>query len=131
MLKFTNTTKTAAAFNGAFFSLEAPEDWASIGDGPTRQAVLAWLAEGNTPESADAVLPPSKPEQIDALLAAKGVTRLLVQLTIEVSEDKARALAPSYGMTAEQGIAYAYSKNKSYRECKDLETAIRVIETTP
>lgn len=49
MLKFTNTQKTAAVFNGAFFSLESPEDWKSIGDGPTRDAVFAWLAKGNTP----------------------------------------------------------------------------------
>lgn len=89
---------------------------------------LIWLASGNIPESADASSAPSKAEQIEAMLAAKGVTRLLVQLTIEVSEDKARALAASYAMTADQAIAYAYSKNKSYRECKDLEAAIRLIE---
>lgn len=50
MLKYTNLEKTAAQFNGAFFSLSAPEDFTSIGDGPTREQVLAWLAEGNTPE---------------------------------------------------------------------------------
>lgn len=49
MLKYTNTTKTSAQFNGAFFTLAAPEDFASIGDGPTRDAVLKWLAAGNTP----------------------------------------------------------------------------------
>lgn len=69
--------------------------------------------------------------KVEALLASKGVTRLLVQLTIEVSEDKAKALAASYGMTDAQALAYAYSKNKTYRECKDLETAIRAIETAP
>jgi len=56
MIKFTNTTKTAAQFNGAAFSLAAPEDWQSIGDGPTREAVLAWLADSNTPLPAD--IPP-------------------------------------------------------------------------
>lgn len=50
MLKYTNIEKTAAQFNGAFFSLTAPEDFTTIGDGPTREAVLAWLAEGNVPE---------------------------------------------------------------------------------
>lgn len=131
MLKFTNTQKTAAVFNGAYFGLESPEDWKSIGDGPTREAVLAWLAKGNAPLPADVPPPPTKDQRIAALLAAKGVTRLLVQLTIEVSEDKAKALAPSYGLTPEQGVAYAYSTNKAYRECKDLETAIRAIEVAP
>lgn len=50
MLKYTNPEKTAAQFNGAFFSLAAPEDFSTIGDGPTRESVLAWLAEGNVPE---------------------------------------------------------------------------------
>lgn len=50
MLKFTNLEKTTAQFNGAFFSLTAPEDFSTIGDGPTREKVLAWLAEGNVPE---------------------------------------------------------------------------------
>lgn len=53
MLKYTNTTKTAAQFNGASFSLAAPEDFASIGDGPTRDAVLKWIATGNVPTLAD------------------------------------------------------------------------------
>lgn len=50
MLKFTNPEKTSAEFNGAFFTLSSPENWNSIGDSPTREAVLAWLASGNTPE---------------------------------------------------------------------------------
>lgn len=53
MLKFTNVDKTSATFNGASFSLTTPEDWDSIGDTPTREAVHAWLAAGNTPEPAD------------------------------------------------------------------------------
>ena len=36
-----------------------PEDFTSIGDGPTREAVLSWLAKGNVPE--DYVI---SPEQI-------------------------------------------------------------------
>lgn len=50
MLKYTNKEKTSAQFNGASFSLTAPDDFASIGDGPTRGAVLKWLLEDNTPE---------------------------------------------------------------------------------
>lgn len=50
MLTYTNLERTAAQFNGAFFSLAAPEDFTSIGDGPTREAVLTWLEEGSVPE---------------------------------------------------------------------------------
>ena len=59
MLKYTNTEKTSATFNGASFGIDAPENWASIGDTPTREAVLAWLAEGNTPEPADTIPEPT------------------------------------------------------------------------
>ena len=65
MLKYTNTQKTAAQFNGAFFSLAAPEDFESIGDGPTRRAVLDWLADGNTPDPY--VAPPAPPKQLTSL----------------------------------------------------------------
>lgn len=92
---------------------------------------LMLVDQGYVPEPADVPPPPTKTQQIDSLLAAKGVTRLVVQLTIEVSEDKARALAATYGLTEVQALAYAYSKNKTYRECKDLEVAIRAIEVAP
>lgn len=60
MLKFTNLDKTAATFNGAYFSLAAPEDWNSIGDGPTREAVKKWLNDGNPALPKD---PPTLDEQ--------------------------------------------------------------------
>jgi hypothetical protein len=53
MLKFNNQQKTAASFFNSSFVLAAPEDWDSIGDGPTRTKVKEWLAAGNTPEPAD------------------------------------------------------------------------------
>lgn len=65
MIKYTNPQKTAASFNGAFFSLAAPEDFESIGDGHTRRAVLEWLAAGNTPEQY--VAPPAPPKQFTSL----------------------------------------------------------------
>ena len=123
MYKLTNTTHITRLVDGACI----PADKANA----DYTEYLRWLSDGNTPEPVGLISPLAKDQQIAALLTAKGVTRLLVQLTIEVSEDKARALAPSYGMTAEQAIAYAYSKNKSYRECKDLEAAIRAIEVAP
>lgn len=53
-LKYTNANQTSATLNGASFTLASPGDWDSIGDGPTREAVKAWLAAGNTPLPADA-----------------------------------------------------------------------------
>lgn len=94
-------------------------------------AYLAWLAAGNTPLPADVPLPPSKAEQIATLLAAKGVTRQLSQLSILVLENEAKAMASSYAMTEVQGLAYLYTRNKTYRECKDLEAALVAIEVAP
>ena len=104
MLKFTNTTKTAATFNGASFSLASAEDWGSIGDGPTREAVLAWLAAGNTPRPADPVSNPAI-AAIDAQLAEidrksirparEGDIVFLAGLTAQAIELRAaRALLP-------------------------------------
>lgn len=56
MLKFINHERTEAIWNNMVFRLAAPEDWQSIGDGPTRETVLAWLAEGNVPELYDGEL---------------------------------------------------------------------------
>jgi hypothetical protein len=65
-LKFTNTSRTSATFNGASFSLSAPDDWDSIGDGPTREAVKEWLAAGNLPQPVD---PPTIAELNAPILA--------------------------------------------------------------
>lgn len=51
MLKFTNTEKTCALFNGMFITLESPQNWSSIGDSQVRQAVLDYLSEGNTADN--------------------------------------------------------------------------------
>lgn len=115
-VKIDNSVVTLKSFIDRKGFIEAP-DWVVCGFIQTESGFVAPPPR-----------PPTKDQQIADLLAVKGVTRLLVQLTIEVSEDKAKALAASYGMTAEQALAYAYSKNKTYRECKDLETAIRAIE---
>jgi hypothetical protein len=65
-LKYTNTERTSATFNGASFSMSAADDWDSIGDGPTREAVKEWLAEGNLPLPVD---PPTIAELNAPILA--------------------------------------------------------------
>lgn len=50
-IKYTNAENTAILIDGnESTGLSAPNDWDSIGDGPTREAVLAWIAAGNVPE---------------------------------------------------------------------------------
>ena len=50
-IKYTNAEQTAILINGSVSTgLSAPGAWESIGDGPTREAVLAWIAAGNVPE---------------------------------------------------------------------------------
>lgn len=91
MLKYTNTAKTAAQFNGAFFQLAAPEDWKSIGDGPTRDAVLAWLAKGNTPAPADVPDPKQVAQgKISALEAQNMLPRVVREYVLGAFKTEAQ-----------------------------------------
>lgn len=67
MLKYINREHTLILFNGGVTWLAAPDDWDSIGDGPTREAVKAWLAAGNTPEPFP---PPTTEDRVAANVAA-------------------------------------------------------------
>lgn len=82
MLKLTNKERTAAAFNGAFFVLAAPEAWHTIGDGPTREAVLAWLADGNVAEQYQDP-PPPVPRSVSMRQAREALIRRNMLATVE------------------------------------------------
>lgn len=56
-IKFLGQDHTAVSIGGSSFALAAPDDWDSIVDGPTREAVKKFLAEGGVPEEADPVDP--------------------------------------------------------------------------
>lgn len=88
MLKYTNTAKTTAQFNGASFSLAAPEDFSSIGDGPTREAVLKWIAAGNVPVP---VPPPTQAEIDREISVAAKIT--LAKLRADIFPDVLNFLA--------------------------------------
>lgn len=81
MLKFANAQKTAATFDGLFLTLSDPEDWSSIGDAPTREAVIAWLDAGNVaepfPAKTNAQL---MAEELVALAAVYKITTTQLQL---------------------------------------------------
>lgn len=87
MLKFTNPEKTAAQFNNVFFSLTTPENWQSIGDSPTREAVLAYLEEGNT------ALPADTPVKTFSPLSAWQVRKVLTQFNLRSQVESAINLA--------------------------------------
>lgn len=92
---------------------------------------LAWLAAGNAAEPAD---PPSKADRIAHVLATlgKGKDRTLIQQVISFAEIVAAPmLATQYSVTLELAIMGLYARNKTYRECKDAETAIEAIEDEP
>lgn len=74
---------------------------------------------------------PTKEQRVAAILAVQGKDRLLVQTVIIFVESQAPALAAQYGVTLTVALATLYSKNKSYRECKDLEAACRAVEVAP
>ena len=121
MLKYTNTEKTSAMFNGASFSLDAPENWASIGDAPTREAVLAWLAEGNTPEPADTPMQPTKSElaqqQIDAIEAKTMMNRAVREGMLAMTE----FVAATQKVTPDM----LYVQNAAYKAVKDTDNQVK------
>lgn len=79
------------------------------------------------------VPPPTKAQRIAQILATQGEgkDRTTLQLAIQLAELTATVQAPAYGMTPAQAIAYAYSKNATYRRSKDAEAAIRGVELEP
>lgn len=87
MLKFTNTEKTAALFNNMSFSLTSPENWASIGDGPTREAVLAYLSAGNNSLLFDIPVKTFQP------LSAWQVRKVLTQFNLRTAVEAGVAAA--------------------------------------
>lgn len=97
---------------------------------PDGAVYLTWL-ENNTPEPAD---PPTKAERIAGVLknAAEGRDRTTVQLAILIGE---MVLAPYaaqlYSVSLEIALMGIYARNKTYRLCKDAETAIEAIEDEP
>lgn len=46
MLRFTNAERTAATFDGTFFPVPEPGDFASVPDATVRKKVLRYLADG-------------------------------------------------------------------------------------
>lgn len=74
---------------------------------------------------------PTKAQQVAAYYASKGKDQLLVQTVIDVIEDKAKTMAPGYGMTFDQAKAAFYASNKSYRECRIIKQGQIDIESQP
>lgn len=101
MLKFINAEKTAASFNGASFALDAPENWESIGDGPTREAVLAWLAEGNIPAPMD-VPPPPTPADLEEVKRHLLADALVKRDALLVHLERLRTRAIEAGNTTDR-----------------------------
>jgi len=91
------------------------------------------LVDGVITFSPPAQAPLTKAQRIAHILATQGEgkDRTTLQMAIQLSEVIATVQAPAYGMTTAQAIAYAYSKNATYKRSKDAEAAIRVVELEP
>lgn len=131
MLKFTNTEKTCATFNGVFLTLAAPEDWESIGDGPTREAVMTWLAVGNMPETVGAPPEPSPIEVIRAIEQSKPVADAMQRATrlvaLSYAIDDLIRVSASKGQTVtrDQAHNWAMLNDSNYKTLYDAEQVIK------
>lgn len=75
-----------------------------------------------------------KARAISAVLSTqgRGLPRTLIQQVISFGEIVAAPyLAAQYGVSIELAIMGLYARNKTYRECKDCETACQAIEEGP
>lgn len=79
MYKLTNTSTVIRIADGAFIPADS--------NNTDYQEVLAWLAEGNTPEPIDAPTPLTPLQKIASIESAKPIThRMLRDLTMAVGQ---------------------------------------------
>ena len=75
-----------------------------------------------------------KASEIEKVLATlgRGKDRTLIQQVVSFAElVAAPALAAQYGVSLELAVMGLYARNKTYRYCKDCETACAAIEAAP
>lgn len=126
IIKYLNQENTDILINGtASMSIAAPGDWASIGDGPTREAVLAWIAAGNIPEPYQ---PPPTPA-ITSVSMRRARLALLqaglldsVDLTIEAIVD------PIEKKSAQIEWEYAQTVNRDSPLITQIATGLNITE---
>lgn len=99
---------------------------AVVAFGPDSDGYEPTLAEGcllSVETEAPAPAAPTKEQQIAAMLADKGVSRVMVQTVIVASE--------AYAAAKLIALPTLYTANKTYRMAKDLEAAIIALEKAP
>ena len=80
MLRYLNTERTEMQFGETFISLPVAGDLGSIGDGPTREAVLSYVEDGGKVTDYQHVSPVVTPDDVNA----ERDRRLAAGTTVEV-----------------------------------------------
>ena len=80
MLQYLNAERTEMQFGETFISLPVAGDLGSIGDGPTREAVLSYVKDGGEVTDYQNVLPLVTPDDVNA----ERDRRLAAGTTVEV-----------------------------------------------
>lgn len=96
-------------------------------------AYLAWIAEGNTPDSVDPVPQPSALEQIRALEAqyADAQARLSRQSLLVLALDRACNDPAAAGLPRDDVHAYLLTADPGYSAMYNLEVQIQALRAQP
>lgn len=126
IIKYLNSEQTLINIDGVVdVGLSSPNDWESIGDGPTRETVLAWIAAGNVPEPYQ---PPAPPVITSVSMRRARLALLQVGLLDSVDLAIEAIVDPIGKKSAQIEWEYAQTVNRDSPLITQIATGLNITE---